>query len=307
MLSLAQQLLNAKADLPTSLGTAELRQLGANILRQSLFSARMTNATAVQAVREAVTRILTAVGDGTSTDNLAEARWKLKQLGQALNYDPAKGFPGEAEVPAAEAGSLRDIFSTDRLNLILKTNELMLHGAAKNIWGNEAEAREQYPAWELVRVAAVEVPRGMIRRGKGLIPVAENAWDTANGRWQAAASAAGDEEALKIFEATERMVARKDSDVWQQLGEGAGGYEDTLGNDYEPFAYNSGMGRVEVSAKEFADLGGDASGVEPAQTEFGPEKVAIRQDRFDPDILKTFIKGLESGDIKYRVRVEVIK
>ena len=306
MLSLAQLILNDRVDLPTQLTSAELRSLSADVLRQSLFSARMSNATAVQAMREAITRILTAVGDGTSSDNLAEARLKLKQIGSYLGYDPGSGFPGEKAEPA-EAGSLRDIFSTDRLNLILKTQEMMTQGAAKNIWGNEPDALQQYPAWELVRVAAVEIPRGEKRVKGGLTEVPEDAWDTASGRWAAAVSEAGDDEAQKIFDDTGRMVARKDSDVWQALGDGAGGYDDTLGNDYEPYAFNSGMGRVEVSAKEFADLGGDPTGVEPDETDFGSGEVKLSRDRFDPDILAGLKKALESGDLKFRVKVEVVK
>lgn len=305
MISLAQALLADKADLPTQLGTADLRALGADVLRQSLFSARLTNATAVQHLRAAVNRILAGVGDGTSSDTLADARLKLKALGAQLNYDPAKGFPGEAAVPPAEKDSLLDLFSTDRLNLQLHTQTQLVHGAAKNIWGNEPAALADYPAWELVRVAAREVPRGTVKRGKGVVAVTEDAWDSANGRWVAALQATGDEAARTIFEATGRMIARKDSPMWQALGDGAGGYEDTLGNDFEPFAFNSGMGRVEISAKEFSDLGGDADDVKPTATEIGPDTVKLTSGRFDGDILKTFVKAMQSGDVKYRVKVEV--
>jgi hypothetical protein len=299
METLAQIFAESRANLPTGLGSAGLRDLGSDILRQSLFSARMTNATAVQGVREAVNAIL------SGADNIAERRYKLKVIGQALGYDPAKGFPGDTGIPPAEAGDIRDLFSTDRLNLILQTQQEMCQGAAKNIWGNEPDALEQYPAWELVRVAAVEVPRGQVRRGKTLVSVPSDAWNTAEGRWPAACAEAGDDEAQAIFDATGRMVARKGSAVWQALGDGAGGYEDTLGNDYEPFAYQSGMGRVEISRQEFADLGGDPDGVQPGETDFGSGEVKLSKDRFDPDILQTLKKALESGDLKYRVEVRL--
>jgi len=296
--------LNEQADLPTQLDTAGLRKLGADILRQSLFSARMSNATAVQGLREAITRILTSLGDGTSSDNLAEARLKLKQLGQLLGYDPKSGFPGETAEPA-EAGSLRDLFSTNRLNLILKTQEMMTQGAAKNLWGNEPDALEQYPAWELVRVAAVEIPRGEKKVKGGLVEVPEDAWDTANGRWVAALQATGDEDAQAIFDATGRMVARKDSAMWQALGDGEGGYDDTLGNDYEPFALNSGMGRVEVSAKEFADLGGSVTDIESSDTDFGPDTVKLKKSRFDADIWSELKKEFQAGESRFSVKLEV--
>ena len=325
MLSLAQQLLDAKADLPTQLGSRALRQVDAGVLRQSLFSARMTNADAVQGIRDAVSRILSHVvpeaplvpgpGEppnlaGASTDTLADARLKLKQLGEQLGYNPETGgFPGQQfKSTTAEAGSIKDLFSTDRLNLILKTQEQMAQGAAKNIWGNEPAALEQYPAWELIRVAAREVPRGLIRKGKGVLePVPEDAWDTDSGRWQAACTAAEDEEALKIFKDSGRLVARKDSGVWQSLGDGAGGYDDTLGNDYEPYAFNSGMGRVEVSADEFEKLGGDPDGVSATETEFGTSEVKINKSRFDPDLLAGLKKSMNAGDLKFHLKVEVTK
>ncbi len=304
MLSLAQILSAARTDMPNSLGTADLRRLGAEILRQAIFSARMSNATAVQGVREAIRRVLTSVGSA-SADNLAEARLKLKALGQALGYDPAKGFPGETGVEPAEAGSLRDLFSTDRINLIIKTQEALCQGAAKNIWGNEPDALEEYPAWELVRVAAVETPRGEKRTKAGLEEVPQDAWDSDNGRWSAALAESGDTDAQQIFDAAGRMIARKDSPVWQALGAGAGGYDDALGNDYEPFAFNSGMGRVEVSAKEFEDLGGDARGISPQDTEFGRDTAAVSGDRFDADFWKELKREFDTGESKFNVKLEV--
>ena len=324
MLSLAQLLLDDQTDLPTQLGSRALRQVDAGVLRHSLFSARMTNADAVQGIRDAVTRILSSVPaggrlegklpggnpPGQTTDTYADARLKLKALGKALGYDPAAGgFPGQQyKSTVAEPGSIRDLFSTDRLNLILKTQEAQTQGAAKNIWGNEPDALEQYPAWELVRVQARELPRGLIRKGKGVVEVPEDAWDGDGGRWEMACKDAGDAEALRIFQETQRMVARKDSDVWDSLGAGAGGYDDTLGNSYEPYAFNSGMGRVELSAQEFAALGGDVSDTpDPSDTEFGPSEVKVNKSRFDPDILQALKKGMESGDLKFQVKVEVVK
>jgi hypothetical protein len=51
------------------------------------------------------------------------------------------------------------------------------------------------------------------------------------------------------------MVALKSSSVWQQLGDGAGGYEDALGNPFAPFAFDSGMDTDEVSRDDVGKLG----------------------------------------------------
>jgi len=325
MISIAQMLLDAKADLPTQLGSAALRMVDSGVLRHSLFSARMTNADAVQGIRTAVARILSSVvpsgpavpgpdepkaPTSRTTDTLADARLKLKRLGEALKYDPAAGgFPGQQyKSTEAEPGSIRDLYSRERMDLQVKTITAQAQGAAKNIWGNEPDALEQYPAWELVRVEARELPRGLIKKGKGVIEtVPEDSWDEQGGRWEAACKEANDDEALKIWKETERMVARKDSGVWAALGAGAGGHDDALGNSYEPYAFNSGMGRVELSAKEFSDLGGDPDNVGQSGTDFGPSEVKVSKDRFDPDILAALKKGLNSGDLKFRVKVEVSK
>ena len=51
------------------------------------------------------------------------------------------------------------------------------------------------------------------------------------------------------------MVALKTSPIWQALGDGAGGYRDTLGNPYPPFAYGSGLAWADVSRDEAIELG----------------------------------------------------
>ena len=50
-------------------------------------------------------------------------------------------------------------------------------------------------------------------------------------------------------------MALKDSPIWQALGDGAGGFRDTLLNPYPPFAYGSGMGWVAVDRDRCVTLG----------------------------------------------------
>ena len=51
------------------------------------------------------------------------------------------------------------------------------------------------------------------------------------------------------------LVALKNSPIWQALGDGVGGYNDTLGNPYPPFAFDSGMAWVGVDRSECIKLG----------------------------------------------------
>ena len=97
---------------------------------------------------------------------------------------------------------------------------------------------DEFPALELLKVYDRDPP--------------EQPW---NARWQAACVAADDDKATTVFTKTRRMVALKSSSVWQQLGDGAGGYENALGNPFPPFAYGSGMDVEEVSREDAVELG----------------------------------------------------
>jgi hypothetical protein len=97
---------------------------------------------------------------------------------------------------------------------------------------------DEFPALEFLKVYDREPP--------------EKTWKA---RWQAACAAANDEKATKVFAKTRRMVALKSSSVWQQLGDGAGGYEDTLENRFPPFISDSGFDVDEISRKEAQELG----------------------------------------------------
>lgn len=122
-----------------------------------------------------------------------------------------------------------------RLRLLLDTTRQSVEGEA-HYQAGLAQAGEA-PAWELYRREDREEPRD---------------WAT---RWAEACDEAGDEEAAAAFENHGRMVAHKRSGVWQALGDGAGGYSDTLGKPYPPFAFNSGMWTREVSKGRTRKMG----------------------------------------------------
>jgi hypothetical protein len=143
-------------------------------------------------------------------------------------------------------------------------------GAGNYVRANAADTVEAYPGWELLRVYDRMVPRGFKIGPKGeLVEDPEDAWPA---RWRAAAEGLDDEDAIiGTLETTGRMIALKNSDIWQRLGDGAGGYDDTLGNPFPPFAFNSGFDVNEVSDKECVDFGllGVNEQAEPASIDFG--------------------------------------
>jgi hypothetical protein len=122
--------------------------------------------------------------------------------------------------------------------LIFKSLIQITNGAGRFEQGNSPESAEIYPALEFLRVYDREPP--------------ETTWSA---RWQAACVAAADDGAYAFFKKSGRMIALKSSGVWQQLGDGAGGYEDTLGNPFPPFAFDSGFDVNVVGRSECQKIG----------------------------------------------------
>jgi hypothetical protein len=69
-----------------------------------------------------------------------------------------------------------------------------------------------------------------------------------------ACKAAGDDDALRVFKSTGRMIARKTSGVWSCLGD-RNLFPDALGNPFAPFAFGSHMVCDAVGFREAQKLG----------------------------------------------------
>jgi hypothetical protein len=204
--------------MPTDLDTEGLRAMGAGVLARSVFTARGTNAIFASKLKEVVDQLAAGeIGEGQARSALAECL-------DILVYDSEKGgFAGE-EVPPAMKGSLQDLRSFRRLDLIIRTQLALMQGAGQQYRGMQPEYLQQFPAWELIRVLPVEVPRD---------------WPA---RWAIAGGKPGP------------MIALKGDPVWGQLGSYEN-FDDALGVDHPPFAFNSGMGWRAVPAAEVRQLG----------------------------------------------------
>lgn len=212
----AEQIEMIKALLPTSLGSEEIRtSISADILRQSVFSARMENARYLAQVRAVCAQV---AGGGM---NLADARMALTRALRNMGHD------------TANASGIQDPASIRRLDLIVKTRTEMAANAAR-INAQDESSVYAVPAWELLRFGQRRVPRD---------------WPE---RWKAAGDAVGWVGASRDYGT---MVALKDSPIWAALGNGAGGYRDTLGNPYPPFAFSSGMAWAGVLRRDCIRMG----------------------------------------------------
>lgn len=272
----ALKLLREKRLVPTALSSADLRELAAEVKRAALFSARMTQIRPLQALLEGLNAMLEGKG------NVADAKLLMTEVYAALGYDPeAGGFPQDkpGTVPPALRGSLRDLSSQKRMELTITTNYRMVANEAFVTRTTEDEQRRhQFPCYELVRIGPRRTPRGFVRRKGALTPVPGE-------DWPARFVAAGGE----LYERGTRMIAPKGSDVWIKLGEGAGGYKDTLGNPFAPFAFGSGYGLREVPRAECLLIGVIEEGDEAARMPVTLQKALKAQAKqIDPKILAQF-------------------
>jgi hypothetical protein len=280
--------------LPTSMGTAEIRErIAAGILARSVFSARTTHAGYLSVMKELLGKL--AAGD----IGIADVRVTLLQTLQAIGYTPEGGFPEDepGTVPPAVKGTLQDLSSFRRLDLIVRTQEALMAGAGEKARGSTPDRLEAAPCWELIRMVPVKDPRNYTgNEGSDDGPRAR--WIIAGGivttdedriaRWQKRARelAARQEAEIAAFSgaknqgnpdwvalekehdgqmaslgdmpALHRMIAPKGDPVWGELGS-SGNFDDALNVDHPPFYFNSGMGWKETPADECRVLGITAS------------------------------------------------
>lgn len=239
--------LQKKGLLPTSLTSAQLRQIDAAVRRQSIFSAQTTMRAYLGKISATVESIINpqqvlregATQTVTEGYNPATARAALRSVLQFYGYQPADG----------EEGSIKDLASDGRLNLVVRTNTQLAQGAGAFIRQNlDQGVVEEYPALELVRYEEREHPRQWSGDEEGDDKALGSEFAS---RWMQAAQTANDPDAARVLSDSGRMVALKSSGIWQALGD----FEDGLGNPYPPFAFNSGMWTEEVSRADAVDLG----------------------------------------------------
>jgi len=214
-----------KRILPTSLKSAELSEIHASILERARFSAQTTNAHYLTKIDEVIDKVLQPVeviraGERvTEGMSMIDAKRELEATLKAIDYTPAR------------AGTIEDLGSDARLNLVVDTNVRMAQGYGNFAQGMDPDILDAFPAQELYRAEDRMVPREWMAR-----------WDEAGGQ---------------IFDG--RMIALKTDPIWEDIS--------AFGLPYPPYDFNSGMDVQDVDRQEAEDLGVMEPGelVEPAE------------------------------------------
>jgi hypothetical protein len=230
----AQRMSDARTIMPTDLSTSELRTLGADVLARAVFCARGTNAIFLAKLQEVVGQI----GAGMLSDG--QARTALYEVLDTLGYDAEKGgFQGE-EVPPALKGTLQDLRSFRRMDLIVRTQRQLMQGSGEQWSGQQPDRLREYPALMLVRFVEAKVPRDWPSRYRIAF-----GHDPLPGFSEAAYKTVGAETGL---------VALKGDPGWGELGSYEN-FPDALGVDHAPFYFNSEMWTREISMARAIELG----------------------------------------------------
>lgn len=271
----AAEAILTKAILPTHLDSAEIRaQIAAEVRRRSIFSATVKRVDYLKRMQEAAAKI--ASGEW----NDAKARDFMQQALDDLGFDrDANLFTDELGLrPPPEKGSLQDLSSRARMKLQMETNVRQARSVAQAKAGSTPSALSMFPAWKLVRIYGRRIPRDWAMR------------------WMAAGDSVAWEGAAKGYPGPTgepRMIALKSSPIWAAVGAGAGGYLDTLGNAYPPFAFGSGLGWLEGSAAEAKEAGlGESGPVAAAELDPGEKEIAAALERLGPAFKQGLLKAL---------------
>jgi len=217
-----------KGVMPTHLGSAELRELKAEIKRRAVFSARLDRERVLEVIKRQVELIVS--GDRDEFGRIRSVPEAKAQIREAMQ---------KAGLPLAPDGTpeIQDFYSDGRRQLIVETSVQDTLGHARWKADQDPVVLDVNPAWELVRMIE---PQGRRRN-----------W---NARWDRALASTGQPEGATTSK-DGRLVALKNHPIWRALGDGAGGYKDTLGNPWPPFAFNSGMNVIDVPRDDAVSLG----------------------------------------------------
>ena len=162
-------------------------------------------------ILDAARRLSAQYADGHVDISKLRIEWR--------NYLEHTGY----QPPSDVAGTIKDLYTQARIDVVLKTNVAQARGFVQFAEGMTPGAFAAFPAQEFTRVVYRKQKRADWPR-----------------RWAAAGG--------KVYGG--RMIALKNDSVWGRLG-AAGPF----GNPFPPFDWGSGMGVVDVDRREAIELG----------------------------------------------------
>lgn len=209
--AVAVKKLSKKTHLGSLLKSADWERVPLAVRERAFFSAQVENVRLLSSMQEQLKTLL----DGSR--NLAGVitdRTKFVKDMSAMAIDL-----GLMPKNPALRGTIQDITSQPRLELIADMQVDSAYGFADYKAGQDQDALDAYPAQELIRVEDRTEPRPWLE-----------IWDAAGGT---------------LFDG--RMIAMKTDAIWEKISR--------FSTPWPPFDFNSGMGLQDVDALEAQELG----------------------------------------------------
>ena len=194
-----------KALVGSGIDSNEWNRIQAELRDRAFFSAKVMETRLLKEMRGGVAGSL--AGNLSASEFRRNIREALSQSGYRRPSDGA-------------AGTIQDLMTKQRLDLVYRTNREMAQGYIQHLSATSAGALEAYPAYELIRAERRKSPRDWHR-----------IWTSKGG---------------KLY-GNGRMIALKTDEIWTRISR--------FGLTYAPFDYNSGMDLVAVARSECLRLG----------------------------------------------------
>ena len=192
----ASERLLQKALVGSEIGSSEWNSIQAGLRDRAFFSARVTSMRVLDTMRAKIAESLKG--------NLSASDFRMAVRSALLkdNYEHPKGFEG----------TVRDLLSESRLNLVYNTNREMAQGFMQHLQATSEGALAAFPAYELKRAERRKVPRDWPR-----------IWEEKGGTLYGG-----------------RMIALKTDPIWTRISR--------FGLPHPPFDYNSGRSRRRLTS-----------------------------------------------------------
>lgn len=189
----------------SNIDSSQWNSIQAGLRDRAFFSSKV----AEMSILEAAQKISSEYAKGER--DLSSLRMELKDfLENKAGYVPSEDI----------RGTIKDLTSKARLDVIVKTNVAQARGFIQYAEGMTPGAFAAFPAQEFTRIEHRNKPR----------TTWPQRWKDAGGRLYGG-----------------RMIALKDDPVWSRLS--------VFGTPYPPFDWGSGMGVMDVSKREAIELG----------------------------------------------------
>jgi hypothetical protein len=226
----AADILTDKKVMPTWLTAQQLREISAAVRSQAFFSSQTTMERLLNEYKDRLTAVLAGepkAGEASTQLSPDYVRQNIKVLLADMGYTPEAGAEG----------TLADLSSTARINLVIKTNTELAQGQGLWIANQNPVILDEWPAQELFRAESRHEPRKWLER------------------WRLAGAQTGDPIGTGwIITPDERMIALKNHDIWNWIGS-SDLFDDALDVMWPPFAFNSGMWVQDVDRAETEAIG----------------------------------------------------